>query len=220
MRSRHRTSSIPPAHPTHSLLLDTIQSYLLPPDVNQQARDAFNTLLRDAPSFRANLPGLQEQLPEDGPPSKTLLYKKAQLQICPQPTARVPQYQVSIVTMQIAPIQDPTPSTQQPQAKMNGSQNLRKKRKKLLHTKKELQNPTIKLFAPNWDGNSIWKYKETSVKKLAQETTANHASNAVCYDFDTTKDKEKGKLCKRNTSSVISGKDQPQPPQGLKLGTP
>eukprot|EP00983_Pelagomonas_calceolata_P018696 586516-Pelagomonas_calceolata.AAC.4 len=49
--------------------------------------------------------------------------------------------------------------------------NPRKKRKKLLHIETELQTPTIDPLAPNCDGNSIWKCRETSVKRLAQETT-------------------------------------------------
>eukprot|EP00983_Pelagomonas_calceolata_P061918 1147031-Pelagomonas_calceolata.AAC.1 len=69
--SRHRTS-ITPVHPTHNLLLDTSQSNLPPPspDVNPEARDAFNIPLGDAPNIRAHLPGLQTGLPKGGPPSK------------------------------------------------------------------------------------------------------------------------------------------------------
>eukprot|EP00983_Pelagomonas_calceolata_P051776 1142562-Pelagomonas_calceolata.AAC.1 len=68
-----------------------------------------------------------------------------------------------------------------------GSQNPRKKRKKLFHIETELQTPTINPLASNCDGGSIWKYRETSVKKLAQETTASHAINAVYhYDLDVT----------------------------------
>eukprot|EP00983_Pelagomonas_calceolata_P069703 1150474-Pelagomonas_calceolata.AAC.4 len=62
----------PPVHLTHNLLLSTTQSNTLPlsPDLNPQSRNAFNTPLEDAPNIRANLPGLQTELPEVGPPSK------------------------------------------------------------------------------------------------------------------------------------------------------
>eukprot|EP00983_Pelagomonas_calceolata_P067679 1149568-Pelagomonas_calceolata.AAC.1 len=71
-RSRHRASITPLAHPTHNLLLYTTQSNALPhsPDVNPQSRSAYNTLLGNAPDIKANPPGLQTELPEDGPPSK------------------------------------------------------------------------------------------------------------------------------------------------------
>eukprot|EP00983_Pelagomonas_calceolata_P024697 777881-Pelagomonas_calceolata.AAC.1 len=44
---------------------------------------------------------------------------------------------------------------------------------------------TINPLAPNCDGSSVWKFRGTSAKKLAQETTANHAINPIYYcDFD------------------------------------
>eukprot|EP00983_Pelagomonas_calceolata_P071327 1151184-Pelagomonas_calceolata.AAC.2 len=68
-----------------------------------------------------------------------------------------------------------------------GSQNPRKKRKKLLQLEIELQTSTIDPLASSCDGGSIWKYKETSVKNLAQETTANHAIKAIYnFEFDIT----------------------------------
>eukprot|EP00983_Pelagomonas_calceolata_P065780 1148732-Pelagomonas_calceolata.AAC.4 len=76
-RSRHGTSITPPVHLTHHLLLSTIQSNtLFPPDVNPEARNNLNTLPRDTPSIRANLPGLQIELPEGGPPSKRTRFTK------------------------------------------------------------------------------------------------------------------------------------------------
>eukprot|EP00983_Pelagomonas_calceolata_P053240 1143210-Pelagomonas_calceolata.AAC.2 len=69
----------------------------------------------------------------------------------------------------------------------NGSHNPRKKRKESLHIETELQTPTINPLASNSNGGSIWKNRETSVNKLAQETTASHAINAIHYnDFDIT----------------------------------
>eukprot|EP00983_Pelagomonas_calceolata_P046208 1140059-Pelagomonas_calceolata.AAC.4 len=49
---------------------------------------------------------------------------------------------------------------------LSGIHNLRKKREKLLHTETELQTPTTNPLTSICDGGSIWKYRETSVKKL------------------------------------------------------
>eukprot|EP00983_Pelagomonas_calceolata_P068624 1150002-Pelagomonas_calceolata.AAC.1 len=70
--SRYRPSITPPVHLTHNLLLNTTQSNALPPspDVNPQPRNDLNTPPGDAPNIRANLPGLQTELPEDWSPSK------------------------------------------------------------------------------------------------------------------------------------------------------
>eukprot|EP00983_Pelagomonas_calceolata_P051349 1142374-Pelagomonas_calceolata.AAC.1 len=111
---------------------------------------------------------------------------------CPNGVARAPQESDHFYTA--ATSQNGTPSI--PLTHLNtpnspntqiGSHNPRKRRKKLLHIKRELQTPTINPLASNCGGGSIWKYRETSVKKLAQETTAKRAINAVhYYDFGIT----------------------------------
>eukprot|EP00967_Tisochrysis_lutea_P082963 scaffold115043_cov19-Tisochrysis_lutea.AAC.1 len=70
----------PLVHSTHSLLPNTTQPNVLPapPNVNPEARDAFNTPLRDAPDISANLPGLQTELPKDGPSSKRRRFARRQ----------------------------------------------------------------------------------------------------------------------------------------------
>eukprot|EP00983_Pelagomonas_calceolata_P041924 1138261-Pelagomonas_calceolata.AAC.2 len=71
-RSIYRASITHPVHRSNNLLLDTTQSNALPPspDGIPEARDTFNTPLGDAPNIRANVPGLQTEIPGDGPPSK------------------------------------------------------------------------------------------------------------------------------------------------------
>eukprot|EP00983_Pelagomonas_calceolata_P016237 513839-Pelagomonas_calceolata.AAC.1 len=66
------------------------------------------------------------------------------------------------------------------------SHNPWKKRKEFLRIETELQTLTINPLASNKDGGRVWKYRGTSAKKLAQETTSNHAINAVYCDFDIT----------------------------------
>eukprot|EP00983_Pelagomonas_calceolata_P040438 1137613-Pelagomonas_calceolata.AAC.11 len=71
------------ARPIHSLFAQP----WLDIDSHTAPEDAFHNLLRDAPNIRANLPALQTELPEDGPPSNqahtlyVVCIQKAQLQV-------------------------------------------------------------------------------------------------------------------------------------------
>eukprot|EP00983_Pelagomonas_calceolata_P043239 1138824-Pelagomonas_calceolata.AAC.1 len=140
--------------------------------MNPEARDAFKTPLGDALNIRANLLGLQTELPEGGPPSKrTHSTKRHNFKFMPQQCSQgisglsanycyescmhtEPDILFTASTSQNStssiPLTHPhTPNSPNTQI---GSHNPRKKRKRLLHIETELQTPTINPLASNCDG--------------------------------------------------------------------